>query len=77
MPSVSAVEGSFCRGQTAKILVSLGSEGFKSKCGFDLEGGVLNPPLQGTSDKKRICQFPQEQLPEGHITFPAPKTSSG
>ena len=29
-----------CRGQTAKILARMGSEGFESKGVFDLEGGV-------------------------------------
>ena len=56
-------------------------EGFKSKSSIYPEGGV-QPPIQSQtsshqnpSDKERICQSPQGQLPAGGIAFPPSKTS--
>ena len=63
-------------------MASLGPKGFMSQSGFDLEEGV-QPSFQDqtschqdTSDKERICQSLQEQLPEGDIAFP-PSQASG
>ena len=70
-------------GKTAKVLASLGPEGFESKGGLDPEGGI-QPSFQDqasshqdTSDKELICQSPQEQLPAGGIAFPSSETSCG
>ena len=42
---LSAAERS-CRGQTAKMWTTMGSEGLESKVVFDLEGGVkIKPPV--------------------------------
>ena len=38
--TLSTAEGCSCRDQNANILASMGSEGFDSKGGFDLEGGI-------------------------------------
>ena len=72
---------SACGGPTAKILASVGPKGFKSKGSIDPERGVQSSiwaktsSHQGTSDKERICQSPQEQLPAGGIAFPPSETS--
>ena len=72
---------SACGGQTAKFLASLGPKGFKSKGNIDPEGGIHSSiqsqtsSHQNPSDKERICQSPQEQLPAGGIAFPPSETS--
>ena len=74
---------SACGSPTANFLASLGPEGFKSKGSIDPEGKV-QPSIQSQtsshqnpSDKERICQSPQEQLPAGIIAFPPSETSGG
>ena len=72
---------SACGGPTAKILAGVGPKGFKSKGSIDPERRVQSSiraktsSHQGTSDKERICQSPQEQLPAGGIAFPPSETS--
>ena len=74
---------SACGGPTAEFLASLGPKGFKSKGSFDPEGRVQSSiqvqtsTHQDTSDKERICQSSQEQLPAGGIAFPPSETSCG
>ena len=60
-----------------------GSKGFESTGCFDIEE-ELQPKIQnqtfshqGTSNKECTFQSPQEQLPEGGIAFPPPKTYRG
>ena len=72
---------SACGGLTAKFLASLGPEGFKFKSSIYPEGGV-QPSIQSqtsshqnSSDKERICQSLQGQLPAGGIAFPPSETS--
>ena len=64
---------SACRGQTSKLLANLAGSGCRSENSSNPERG-LHPPLSDpakshkVSHSKLLCQFPQEQLPDGGIT---------